>query len=228
MNRKILIILSTVLLCAIIFVIYSQIQPPSDGDADENYSIYQLSLDDDKVVMSDGGGPYEVPESAFVAFVPPSSPDSIVFQMSQPGTIYSARNITVRFSDAQWKSLSLMDILPKHATESYYINAYFFFSGKLADVNVGDRVNIPEISIDLVDVNNRSNYIWTIGRCDNATVPLVYVPPQLYDEGHVELIRESNDVWIIDVDAWFIAHYADVQGNYIRLSFIMTITFREG
>jgi len=55
----------------------------------------------------------------------------------------------------------------------------------------------------------------------------------LYEQGHAVLTRQSEDVWILDVDAWFTQFtipidqiLPDSPKDYVKISFVMTINLR--
>jgi len=59
---------------------------------------------------------------------------------------------------------------------------------------------------------------------DNATNPAL--PSVLYEQGNASLVRESEDVWILDVNAWF---QAKVQTTtyYVLLGFRLTLEYES-
>jgi len=116
---------------------------------------------------------------------------------------YSNRLIKINFHATQWKDESLVDMSPRLLTDNYHIQFVFNFDGiDYTKLNVGERLTPDIISIDLIDKNDVNNFLLlTIARGDNASHPIIYVPPELYNEGHAFLTRESGDVWILDVDA---------------------------
>ena len=125
-----------------------------------------------------------------------------------------------------------MDTSPRLLTDSYHIQFVFNFDGiDYTKLNVGERLTPGIISIDLIDKNDVNNFLlWTIARSDDVSQPITYVPPELFDDGHAFLSRESEDVWILDVDAWFNAEAFVCQDvwitYYFRASFKIVLEFR--
>lgn len=71
------------------------------------------------------------------------------------------------------------------------------------EANVGRRLE-PNILINLFEVNTGdtiADFRRDMAPPYNATTP--FPPLELYNIGHADLVKESEDVWTLDVDAWF-------------------------
>jgi hypothetical protein len=193
-------------------------------------NIYQISFSDDGTIVSDGAGPYPVVPGVS------ETEDSVRFSGGLPlyaQIRYSTRTVKINFEATQWKDENLVDTYPRLPTDSYRIELSFNFNGTdYTILQVGERLTPYEISINLIDKNDANNVLpWNIDRSDDASIPIAYVPPQLYNEGHAYLTRESEDLWMLDIDAWFKAQtyvHPYVGGTYyLRLSFKINLEFRS-
>lgn len=188
--------------------------------------IYWVTFADDEIIASDGAGPYPVPDAIQVTFSSMdyllSTTDRLIVDMR-----YSARYIKCNFHNSQWKDESMINTVPRLFTDDYHIQFAFSYMGKYDELRVGDRLRIVITEIYLIDKDDVNKYVLSITRCQNASLTDYYVPHELYDEGDIELIRESEDVWVIDADGWFRAVLGvNTQMTYfIKLSFKMSIEY---
>jgi hypothetical protein len=193
-------------------------------------NIYQISFSDDGTIVSDGAGPYPVVPGVS------TTEDSVRFSGVLPLSAqirYSTRTVKINFNATQWEDENLAFTSPRLPTDSYRIELSFYFNGTdYTKLQVGESLIPSEISINLVDKNDANNILpWTIDRSGDASIPVGYVPSRLYGEGHAYLTRESEDLWILDVDGWFKAQTyirPYVWGTYyLRLSFKINLEFRS-
>jgi len=161
--------------------------------------INQVTFADDEIIASDGTGPYPVPDTIQVTFSSTdyllSTTDRLIVEMRN-----SARHVKCNFHSSQWKDESMLNTVPRLFTDDYHIQFVFSYIGMYDKLKVGDRLKIIITEISLIDKDDVNNYVLSITRCQNASLPDYYVPPELYNEGDVELIRQSEDVWILDAE----------------------------
>jgi hypothetical protein len=209
-----------------------------------NTFITSIVFADDKIMTSDGGGPYKENEANM--HIGPYdirySPTINVVNMN-----YTSRSVKVSFAQTQWKDENLMNMSSRLPSKNYrlYIMYWVSSGGESVDifkVDVGARYAPPQLHAFIflydadtdalaglffspmgpanMDVSEWAHHGWI-----NTTVP---EPPQsLRDDGHIFLTRVSDEQWVLDVDAWYVAYYFPPNGSmwkyYVKLSFVMTI-----
>lgn len=147
------------------------------------------------------------------------------------------REVRIKFEDTHWMDVNLKDIAPRLPTGNYDVIITFGHRTiNLNQMSVGESVETSYVWITLY--NGALGMFGTDGAIrdptpfDNSTLPREPTYG-LYRQGHSTLKRESQDVWVLDVDAWFTflnfpEYLKDTSANkcYVHLSLTMTINFR--
>lgn len=186
---------------------------------------YRVIIDDGRSIESDGHGPYEVGSSEKV---------SVQFEYGRPiilemayGGLWSERSIRVNFEGAPWRKGDLLDDEPALKTMRCRAKFIVRLGSEYADMRVGEGLEPNEIVVYLADLDSDeySLGIFRLGPPNSPTEP----PGPLYGEGRAYLSRESGDVWVLEVDAWFRVRRLGVEDqevHYVRLGFRVTVELR--
>jgi hypothetical protein len=208
-----------------------------------NTFITSIVFADDKILASDGGGPYKENEANMHMgpLDPQYAPNTYIVNMN-----YTSRSVKVSFAQTQWKDGNLMNMTSRLPSKNYRLYVMYWVSsgGEFEDIynkmDVGARYAPPQLCAFIflydADTGALAGYFFSpIGpsnmdifgnnRWINTTVP---EPPQsLRDDGHIYLTRVSDEQWVLDVDTWYLAYYFPPNGSmwkyYIKLSFVMII-----
>ncbi|RLI27438.1 hypothetical protein DRO58_04370 [Candidatus Bathyarchaeota archaeon] len=148
----------------------------------------------------------------------------------------SSRLIYVEFQDASWRDERLKPIDPMLPSKNYQAYLSFLVPRRIDQMDVGERLEPEGILIILYDgeTGEFAGYIlrtiisglsgFTAENFSfwiNVTAP--EPPSLLYDEGYAELMRNSKDSWILDINAWFtiyqLAPGGETVKHYVKLNF---------
>lgn len=170
---------------------------------------YLIHISDDKMLASDGKGPYEEGVDGIQAYSVSSSDfDKFIIVMG-------SRFVWINFSDAHWMNGSMADLPPVFSSKRYGID--FVIGAVLSKMNIGEHQS-PTISIELYDANTARLL---------SLFDIVYAPLSLRQQNRIDLARESQDKWSLDVDAWFMGIKPEDRPYgpkyYVKISFTMTI-----
>lgn len=148
----------------------------------------------------------------------------------------STRSMSIKFENATWKDKNSTDILPELPSQNYRVILTCGHRSIVLDtMDIGQSLT-PYIWLTLYEADTGemlSNFlIRDLVPFDNKTLPPEPLS-QLYGQGHAVLTRYSQDVWILDVDAWF-TEFTIPSGVvllnspkcYVRISFVMTMNFK--
>lgn len=194
----------------------------------------EVTFSDDKILASDGKGPYTSGTDG-VRLVQVSS--MFIFQSYDSPT----RHVSIRFAEAPWKDSHLSNMPSLLPSANYRVILTFGSRSVSSLTQIGVGQNAPPfILLTLYEADTGKMYPNLIIR-DSApfgNTSLPSEPPSwLYGQEHATLTRESQDVWVLDADAWFMEFNAsglppnftgipDVPKHYVRLSLTMTINFK--
>lgn len=115
-----------------------------------------------------------------------------------------------------------MDVGEKYTLPMLQILIFFFDP----DMNASSSNPIRVVGIDTM---HEKGGFWTQFYNMTWINSTTAEPPQsLRDESRVELTRISEDVWVLDVDAWMVSYfgpslYSGNMKDYVKLSFNLTI-----
>lgn len=193
----------------------------------------QVVFSDDGLIMSDGGGPYE--DAAQGVRVGISRGGGIFLDLSD-----SSRFVYVKFEDMRWKDYMLRDVASPLQSKRYRIVLGALVPGKaLTDMAVGEHAE-PDVGIQFCDVDTGRivssavrTLTGTIYYDDSMTLIQPPKPPLiLYEDGHIDLVRISEDTWIVQGEAWFnlvlLSLTGEVLHNYnIKLSLKIAIVMKS-
>jgi len=192
----------------------------------------QAVFSEDGLIVGDGLGPYEDgSKGAHLVF-------SIGFYLDLNE---SSRSVYVKFGDALWKDKGLRDISPLLPSKNYRGFIWIEASGvtRVEHMEVGERLEPQFIAMLFYDGDTggfagfavRTARTGTTSFDTSFTMDITSAPeppPPLYGEGHVYLLRSSEDTWIIDADAWFTLFQKTPGGgitkHYVKLTFKITVT----
>lgn len=164
---------------------------------------YQINFPDDKMIEGDGKGPYEDGADGVQMYYAKNA-DRDVFIISM-----GFRFVWINFTNAHWMNESMKDIPSRFPSKLYGVG--FSIGSALSKMDIGERQS-PPISISLDD--------------PSAVLDIAY-SPSLHGQSRIELIRESQDKWTLDVDAWFTSitqqDFPNGPYYYVKISFTMTI-----
>jgi len=139
----------------------------------------------------------------------------------------SPRSVLVRLGDVPWKDENLKDMPPRLPSENLSMELYITFrKGTIPEIRVGERLEPTEIEIRFINPDSGLDSIEMVR-------DLTYYPPpaELIKEGHAYLIGKGEDIWVLDVDAWFRnadwAYDVNPPKYWVRLSFRMTINLQS-
>jgi len=183
----------------------------------------QVTFPDDKMISSDGKGPYvDGYSDIFFDHLQDTS-------FSMHGYI-SSRSVSVRFEDIAWKDGNLTDIPPRFPSRNCRIDLSFYLgNSSMHDMEVGGRLEPTSIYIGFLDTESYQ-YV-TIMERDTYNAEYSFLPLILYNRGHVYLVREGEDDWVLDVDAWFLntdpTSQMGLPKYYAYLNFTMKIEYRN-
>jgi hypothetical protein len=192
-----------------------------------------VTFSDGKILTSDGKGPY-ISKSDGVRVV--QDLGMFIFQAYDSPT----RPVSIRFADAPWKDWNLSN-MPSLLPSANYRVILTFGSRSVTStqMDVGQSTS-PFIWLTLYDADTGKMYPDVIMRdavpFGNASLPS-QPPLWLYGQGYATLTRQSQDVWVLDADAWFTEFNAsglppnftgipNVPKHYVRLSLTMTINLK--
>jgi len=181
---------------------------------------YQVTFADGYLVSGDGAGPYIAVAENFY-----QGGGSLIVWSENSRPI---RSFSVKFENATWMDRAFIDISSVLPSADYYLRLLVgFYGNSWSEVMARgiDEHFEPEILIELNGLADYE-YIGSLYRFPLPTSPTP-LPPNLLDEGHAYLVKLGEDLWALDVDAWFITNRG-FQGKtyYVRLYFRMTIEFR--
>lgn len=175
-------------------------------------------------IESDGNGPYDVEQ------IQGSYPLSLAYLIGNRFdqiylTLDKQRFVSVRFADVDWKDEDLIDKPPRLSSKRYRMEIFIYDRDVLIfEENIGDHLE-TQISLHFYDWDT-GEYVTQLDRGPPLPDRALSVPLEvLYNEGHAYLVRESEDVWVLDVNGWFRALIGD-SNYYVRLSFRMTLAFK--
>jgi len=181
---------------------------------------YQVTFSDGYLISGDGTGPYvAIAENLFQG----GGALIVGSENSRP-----IRSFSVGFGNAMWLDRGFIEISPVLPSADYYLRMMVGFYGhswsEVMARGIGEHFE-PELLIELHSLVDYE-YMESLYRYPLPTAPTP-LPLNLLNEGHAYLVREGEDVWALDVDAWFITS-SGFQGRtyYVRLYFRMTIDFR--
>jgi len=157
-----------------------------------------------EMIASDGKGPYEEGADGVQTYYTKNG-DRDTFFISM-----GFRSVWINFSSAHWMNESLKDI-PSRFPSKLYVDVGFTIGSAISKMDIGERQS-PPITIILND--------------PSAVLSIAY-PTSLRGQSRIDLIRESQDRWTLDVDAWFESitreDFPDGPYYYVKLTFTMTI-----
>lgn len=187
------------------------------------------TISDDCLVKSDGEGPYV----SGVEYVSVKITPSFEFD-----TRYTPRAVFIRFEEASWKNEEFKSIAPLIHSGFYFmymgVTIYSYRDSSLAsisplDMKIGECYGSNDITLAILisDVATGEPIATMIrgfvGLADGAiTTP----PPGLFNEGYVNFMRVSENIWIIEGDAWFNFTKPYMGGaveGYVKLSFRLSV-----
>lgn len=156
-----------------------------------------------KMIASDGKGPYEEGVDDMQAY-PVSSSDFDKFII-----VIGSRYVWINFSDAHWMNESMKDIPPRYPSKRYGVS--FAIGAVISKMDIGVHQSPPIVFI-----------------LDDADVVFdIAYSPSLYRQGNIDLVRESQNKWTLDVDAWFTCineqDFPYGPEYYVQIGFTMTI-----
>jgi hypothetical protein len=181
---------------------------------------YQATFSDSYIISGDGAGPY----TTVYADVQTGGNLLVSSENSRP-----LRPFSVKFGNASWLDRGLFPMPPMLNSTDYYLSLMVGLLGhhwsEVASMRIGEHFETFEIMIDFHDLLDYE-YLGALYRYPSpgGNMPL---PPKLLEEGHAYMVREGEDRWVLDVDAWFLT-MRGFRGrtNYVRLTFRMAIDFR--
>jgi len=217
-----------------------------------NTFILSVSIADGKIITSDGGGPYQhwSRSNYYDNGVWISSEFYLNFWAIGP------RLVRVSFMDAQWKDVHLKFMPSPFLSKNYEINIFAWENnGDLSygyidpfKMDVGEKFTLPNLQIQIFffdpDMNATPsnpyrvvsiNTIHAIGGFLTQSQNNTWInsttrePPQsLRDESSITLIRTSEDIWELNVNAWLVSYYglnlySGNQKAYVKLTLRLTI-----
>jgi hypothetical protein len=179
---------------------------------------YQVTFSDGYLLAGDGAGPY------VASYADVQSGGSLYVRSDNLPTL---RSFSVKFGDAPWLDRGLFHMSPLLNSTDYYLHMTVGLMGhswsEVMALRIGGHFE-PEIQIEVYGLP--FEYLGALYRppSPSANIPL---PSKLIDEGHAYMVKEGEDKWVLDVDAWFLT-FRGFQGrtNYVRLTFRMAIDFR--
>jgi len=225
-KRLALYVIASLLIIVFAFTFISQLLIPKK---------LQITFADDKTLEGDGAGPY-TSGSDGVNFqsVYSQLPDQNIFAFQSYES--PTRSIYIRFDEAEWKDRNLADIPPELPSMNYRVVIACGHRSILINTMEIGQVLEPYVWLTLYEADTGEmldNFlIRDLVPFDNVTLPQE-PPSRLYEQGHAVLTRQSEDVWVLDIDAWFteVTHTTGVllpnsPKCYVRISFVMTINLR--
>ena len=206
-----------------------------------NSFIVSVSIAYNKIITSDGRGPYQHQvDSVWIDY-------EYYFIID----VFSPRTVHVNFMDAPWKDANLSDVLSRLPSKDYLMSLMIWENNQIGNFSsgyidpfkmaVGDKFTLPKVQIliffydpdtlTVVDIDTMHEKGGFLTQFQNNTwIPSTNAePPQsLRDDSRIELIRTSEDTWVLDVDAWLVSYYGPslYSGNlkdYVKLSLNLTI-----
>jgi len=182
-----------------------------------------VTFSDDKDIVSDGLGLY-VERSQHIS-AQKSAWGFLMQLFDDQGR--SNRFVSVRFGNAYWKDANLQAVTPVLPTSDYRMAIQFGSHYEdMFKANIGKQLE-PFIWLVLDDMESGERIIECVRDLtppDNATYP---APPSvLYKQGNASLVRESEDIWILDVNAWFRAKVKTTT-YYVLLGFRLTLEYES-
>lgn len=174
----------------------------------------QVVFSDDGIISNDGGGPYENGVQG-VRIDVVARP---VFLMEIKD---SSRFVYVKFEDTYWRGENLEAIASKLPSKNYWITLVMELPGKsLLEMNIGEHLE-PQFGIVFWNANTGEEVCFMVTYLYGGESR---IPPSLYEDGHLEVVRVNENTWVVDVDAWFSAWTGSY---YVRLSFKITVNMKH-
>jgi len=192
-----------------------------------NSFIVSVSIAYNKIITSDGRGPYQHQvDSVWIDY-------EYYFIID----VFSPRTVHVNFMDAPWKDANLSDVLSRLPSKDYLMSLMIWENNQIGNFSsgyidpfkmaVGDKFTLPKVQILIFfydpDMNVSSSNPYRIVGIDtihekggfetqfenNTWIPSKTAePPQsLRDESSITLTRTSEDTWMLNVNAWFVSYY---------------------
>lgn len=161
----------------------------------------RVDLTGGKIIVSDGKGPYEDGVDGVQIF------STKIFDLDVFEIQTGRRSAWIDFSNARWVNESMGDIPSGLPSGQYSVD--FIIGAVPSRMDIGERQS-PIILIYLYSPDARFD---------------IAIPSQ-HEQNHVDLVRESQERWTLEVDAWFISYdlpIRDVPVSYVRISFSMTM-----
>jgi len=217
-----------------------------------NTFVYYFMVADDEIIASDGRGPYR---DGIDGVYYGRDEDIYTGCLNLNG---SSRSVIVNFTQAPWKDANLMDVPSRLPSKNYCMILLFFvigYEGNPIDwyeMGIGDYIGYksPQIQVQfyLKDYDTgqfKGLYVWRDNETDkvtfDGTTRIIYrdynvwlptttpePPHSLRDDGYVTLMRVSEGIWVLDVNAWFLTYYLTIRGDmlkyYVKLSLYLTIS----
>jgi hypothetical protein len=189
--------------------------------------LLQATFSNDGMIASDGKGPY-VDGYAGISFFEQDAS----FDMQVHG---SSRSVLVRFAGIPWKDYNLTDMPPRFLSRNCRMDLTFYLGNiSMRNMEVGRHYKPSEFYIAFLDTDTLK-YVTEMTSEDaynaNGTVSS-YLPPAL-NQGHTFLVRENEDTWVLNVNAWFqntdftLSPLPNKPQYYVYLNFTMTIEYKN-
>jgi hypothetical protein len=204
-----------------------------------NTFIVSVSIADDRIITSDGRGPYQHQADNGVW---------LDYENYFLLDVVGPRLVHVSFMDAQWKDSNLKFMPSPLPSKDYGMSVMVWENSSSPfewidpfKINVGDEFTLPKLHIQIffydphtdavVDINTIHEKGGFLTQFQNNTwIPSTTAePPQsLRDESSITLTRTSEDTWVLNVDAWLASYYGPnlYSGNqkcYVKLTLSLTI-----
>jgi hypothetical protein len=202
-------------------------------------TITSVIIADDKLIASDGLGAYQPSAQGVYIGIEDLPGDILNMDLNQ-----SFRLVHVKFADAHWKDVNLLDMPSRLPSKSYRMVLWLSARNK-ADIfkmGVGERLMPPDLFVILFFYEPNTGAL----ACVDTIYPFkgdfmynsIYIriaapePPLLLsDDGHLQLTRTSEYTWVLDMDGWLASFHRSYRGDflkcYVRLTLMLTISMKS-
>jgi len=190
----------------------------------------QIIFSDEGDIVGDGEGPYVKGNRGVEIIIDIHEQPAVNEERVFLSTLDSTRCVFVKFLDVVWKDFYLRDKPPRMSSKQYSIDLIFgidlgIVNSTLARMRIGER--LEPTSIMIVFYDRETGEIQ--GRASRVSPDL---PVELYEDGHAYIIKENENSWMFDVDAWFYVAIGPTwppttsMTYYIKLDFDMTLQIK--
>jgi hypothetical protein len=198
-----------------------------------NIFILSVSIANDNIITSDGGGPYQHWSTS-------QQLDNGIWIGSGFYVSFDAigpRLVHAGFMETQWKDINLKFMPSPLLSKNYAMSIFTWENNQIGDLSsgyidpfkmeVGGMFTLPRLQIQIffydpdmnatpsnpyrivvIDTIHEIGGFWTQIQNNTWINSTTAEPPQsLRDESNITLTRTSDDTWVLNVNAWFVSYY---------------------